>query len=104
MTKNELLTALNNGYLDDLGLVKPHKADGESDNGVLWTTDAQVLTNSDFQEEVIQDCYLKPGLLARKPRSVSSNQEQKKRIYTGLTKWGRILRKDKSYVNSYHKL
>lgn len=76
MTQTQLYAALHDGYIDSNGLVKPHKNDTTSDNGVLWTSDAQVLTSSDFQEDAIQDCYLVPGLLARKPRGINSQQEQ----------------------------
>lgn len=75
MTQSEMLIALTLDYLDSNDLVKPHQTDGDSDNGVYFSSIAQILSNSVYLEDDIQKCYLEPGLLARKPKGINSQQE-----------------------------
>lgn len=74
MTKQELLNALKDGYIDQNGLVKSQLDQHDSDNGVLFSSIAQILTESNCFQDSIDKCYLKPGLLSRKP--VPAAQEQ----------------------------
>lgn len=76
MTQQEMIAELIKDYTDPNGLIKPHKTDGESDNGVLFTSVAQILSNTTLYEQSIQNCYLETGLLNRKPKGKESQQEQ----------------------------
>lgn len=76
MNRQEFIEAIQKDYLDEFGLVKPHKADGTCNNGVLYTSIAQIISDSDIGEEAVQRCYIVPGLLNRKPGTILAQQEQ----------------------------
>lgn len=76
MTKQELLQAIyTERYLDFNTLVRPNQTDITTDNGVLFTSIAQVLSEVDYQQHAIDACFLEPGLLNRKPND-TVDQEQ----------------------------
>lgn len=71
-----MLIYLQSNYVDSDGLVRPNTTDLDSDNGVLFTSVAQILSHTNFLQPAIDKCYEAPGLLARKPASNPSSQEQ----------------------------
>jgi hypothetical protein len=76
MTSKELLEALQNGYVDQNGLVKSNVGQEDSDNGVLSASVAQILTGTQCFQDAIDKCYIEPGLLGRKPKGLEQAQEQ----------------------------
>jgi hypothetical protein len=76
MTNQRLFESITDSWLDTNDLVKSNAGQSDSNNGVLFTSVAQILTTSEFMQGAINKCYLKPGLLGRKPKGVEQNQEQ----------------------------
>ncbi len=74
MSTMDLLITLESHFIDCNGLVKPNINANDSANGVLFTSIAQLLSKSLYRQGNIDRCFIKPGLLARKP--TPSSQEQ----------------------------
>lgn len=102
MNPLELGNALNDGFIDENGLVCPHKGDKNSQNGVMFSSIFNILTES-YRTDLdlaISRCFKETGLLMRTPDN-TGGQEQFDNYFTlavasiilGRTNWPRdILR------------
>lgn len=72
MTKSNFVLELMNNYTDINGLVKPKTYYSDSDNGILFTSVAQILLDTKISQDEINACYKKPGLLNRRPNGSTS--------------------------------